>query len=162
MLIEEFPATEPPRGFTSQTQKINTTVKASLRLTKMQRMRTPEDYRRVYRSKQWGGSAHHTFNVMAIDAEAGSEVGTLGVTVSKKVSKLAVVRNRIKRQSKEFFRLRQHQLFNAQLVITAKTSCAAATVQERQQSLELLWEKILKWQRWHQKTRANERDKDIR
>ena len=116
-------------------------------LSKAQRLKSPNDYRRVYQTKQWGGSSHHTFNVNPLDQPS---LSSLGVTVSKKVSKLAVVRNKIKRQVKEFYRYRQNELLNTELVITAKPSCASASNKERGQSLTDLWVKILKWQRWHQ------------
>lgn len=132
----------------------------NFKLNKAQRLRSPSDYRRVYQSKQWGGSTHHTFNVLAGDNQDSQGVAVanlLGVTVSKKVSKLAVQRNRIKRQTKEFYRLHQHQLqATVALVITAKPSCAKASNKQRMESLELLWQKILKWQRWHQKTQDKE------
>lgn len=110
-----------------------------------QRLKKPSDFKRVYQSKQWGSSEHFTFNVLANEKERFS----LGVTVSKKVSKSAVVRNRIKRQIKEFYRLRQHEITGASLVITAKANCAQASDQQRQTSLEVLWNKIRKWQKWH-------------
>jgi len=118
-------------------------------LSKAQRLRSPKDYRRVYQTKQWGGSSHHTFNVNPLDQPT---LSSLGVTVSKKVSKLAVVRNKIKRQVKEFYRHRQEELLSTELVITAKPSCSSASNEERSQSLTVLWVKILKWQRWHQQT----------
>jgi ribonuclease P protein component len=132
----------------------------NFKLDKAQRLRSPKDYRRVYQSKQWGGSAHHTFNVVAADTQNSQTVtvaNALGVTVSKKVSKLAVQRNLIKRQTKEFYRLHQHQLQpSVELVITAKPSCAKADSDHRNASLELLWQKILKWQNWYQKTQLQE------
>lgn len=132
----------------------------NFKLSKTQRLRSPKDYRRVYQSKQWGGSTHHTFNVLAEDNQSSpvlTVANALGVTVSKKVSKLAVQRNRIKRQTKEFYRLHQHQLQPfVELVITAKPSCARADNKQRTESLELLWQKILKWQRWYQKTQLKE------
>ena len=79
-------------------------------------------------------------------------VSRLGVTVSKKVAKQAVVRNLIKRQIKEFYRLRQHQLNSATLVVTAKPACGKASTQQQQQSLHVLWGKLLKWQRWNEAT----------
>ena len=137
---------------------------ASLGLTRQQRLKTPADFKRVYNSKQWGGSEHHTFNVYSAekincpdtDIESGSPRVILGVTVSKKVSNKAVDRNRIKRQIKEFFRLHQHQLLdnasdNIELVITAKPSSIKAGDQQRYQSLENLWQKVLKWHQWHRK-----------
>ena len=132
----------------------------NFKLNKTQRLRSPSDYRRVYQSKQWGGSTHHTFNVLAGDNQNSQGVAVanmLGVTVSKKVSKLAVQRNLIKRQTKEFYRLHQHQLQpSVALVITAKPSCAKADSEQRTDSLELLWQKVLKWQRWYQKTQDKE------
>lgn len=132
----------------------------NFKLIKTQRLRSPSDYRRVYQSKHWGGSTHHTFNVLAGDSQNSQGVAVanvLGVTVSKKVSKLAVQRNLIKRQTKEFYRLHQHQLQpSVELVITAKPSCAKADSEQRTDSLELLWQKVLKWQRWYQKTQEKE------
>ena len=112
---------------------------------KAQRLRTPSEYRRVYQSKQFGGSDLHTFNVIANNAQ----VARLGVTVSKKVSKLAIVRNRLKRQIKEFYRAHQHELLAADLVITAKPKCALVATPEQLVSLEQLWKKVMKWQRWY-------------
>ena len=139
-------------------------LKQVLHLSKAQRLRTPADYRRVYQSKQWGGSAYYSFNVYPL-AASGMGVkcadysqpanSLIGVTVSKKVSKSAVVRNRIKRQVKEFYRLHQYDISDAELVITAKPACAKAQDAARQKSLLELWSKVLKWQRWRRRTEAS-------
>ena len=138
-------------------------LKQTLTLGKAQRLRAPADYRRVYQSKQWGGSTYYSFNVYPLtpsgerlqSSDYKQQTNSLiGVTVSKKVSKSAVVRNRIKRQIKEFYRLHQDELNDAELVITAKPACAKAQDTERQQSLLELWSKVLKWQRWRQRTDA--------
>ena len=123
-------------------------------LSREKRLRVPSEFQQVYRSKQWGGSDYYTFNVLAheLDDKLSSR---LGVTVSKKVAKQAVKRNRIKRQVKEFYRHRSESLLAADLVITAKPSCAKASDAERLQSLEKLWQKIDKWQRWHLANHAN-------
>jgi len=130
-------------------------------LTKHQRLKSPSDFQRVYQSKQWGGSKHFTFNVLAIGVGATEitsdsavkeefDRSLLGVAVSKKVSKRAVDRNRIKRQVREFFRHHQAELDRASLVITAKPSCLKASDEQRKESLLELWNKVMKWQRWHQ------------
>ena len=125
---------------------------SALRLSAHQRLKNPEQFQTVYKSKQWGGSKHFTFNVLAQDGLADNLAhGVIGPTVSKKVSKRAVDRNRIKRQIREYYRLRQYEINNAHLVITAKPSCKNANDKERYESLDELWEKILKWQRWHQR-----------
>lgn len=118
-------------------------------LSATQRLKKPADFQRVYKSKQWGGSAHFTFNVLAANESQ------LGVTVSKKVSKLAVVRNRIKRQVREFYRTHQHDLNSAHLVITAKPSCREASDEDRYASLDELWGKVIKWQRWNAHQQAS-------
>lgn len=121
-------------------------------LTSAQRLKKPDQFQTVYKSKQWGGSQHFTFNVLGQDnLDSNRGHGVLGVTVSKKVSKLAVDRNRIKRQVRDYYRLRQHDIENAHLVITAKPSCKKASDTERYESLEQLWAKILKWQSWNKR-----------
>ena len=124
-------------------------------LSREKRLRNPSDFQQVYRSKQWGGSEYYTFNVLAHELNQNL-ISRLGVTVSKKVAKQAVQRNRIKRQIKEFYRHHCESILSADLVITAKPKCAKADDAQRLQSLEQLWQKILKWQRWHM---ANQADK---
>jgi len=127
-------------------------AKGSLGLPADKRLKTPTEFQTVYQSKQWGGSQHFTFNVLASERDqSGLSSNRLGVTVSKKVSKLAVDRNRIKRQIREFYRHHQAELLDADLIVTAKPSCIGASDQERLASLDELWIKILKWQRWHQR-----------
>ena len=124
-------------------------------LKKQQRIKTPADFQRVYSSKQWGGSKHFTFNVLANDID---QQNTLGVTVSKKVSKRAVDRNHLKRIMREFYRLRQSELKGVNLVLTAKPSSRHVGNVEQQESLEILWAKVLKWQRWHRRELIKNRE----
>jgi len=121
-------------------------------LKKPQRLRTPGEFKAVYDSKQWGGSHYFSFNVLANTENVSRS--RLGVTVSKKVSNSAVDRNRIKRQIKEFYRKNKSDLIPADLVITAKPSCLNASDADRLESLQVLWQKILKWQRWHKRNQS--------
>lgn len=57
---------------------------------------------------------------------AGADQARLGVTVSKRVDKLAVGRNRIRRQIKECFRLQRHALPPGDYVLMAKPEAAKA------------------------------------
>ena len=124
----------------------------SFGLNREQRIKTPSDFQHVYRSKQWGGVKHFTFNVLASDED---KLNKLGVTVSKKVSRRAVDRNRLKRVMREFFRHRQHELSGVSLVLTAKPSSKLLSNDECVESLEELWLKVLKWQRWHNRQANN-------
>lgn len=130
----------------------------SLCLTKAQRLRKPAQFQLVYQSKQWGHSRLFSFNALAYGCEKSPAV--LGVTVSKKVSKRAVDRNRIKRQVREFFRHHQNDLQQAHVVITAKPACRQASDDQRLQSLEELWVKILSWQRWHKRQLKREAESE--
>ena len=128
--------------------------KKKFQLSASQRLKKPSQFQNVYQSKQWGGSKYFTFNVLADDQailDNSQKQAVLGVTVSKKVSKRAVDRNRIKRQIREFFRHQQSELHNANIIITAKPHCIKADDKARQESLAELWTKVLKWQRWHQR-----------
>ena len=127
--------------------------KQNYSLPAFQRLKKPAQFQSVYQSKQWGGSKFFTFNVLARQETSDNPCSNavLGVTVSKKVSKRAVDRNRIKRQVREFFRHNKADLQNADLVITAKPNCIKASDQERHESLTELWTKVLKWQRWHKR-----------
>ena len=114
-------------------------------LSKSERLLAPSAFKTVYSNRQFGGSALFTFNVLGSQADS-----KIGVTVSKKVSKRAVDRNRIKRVVKEFYRHRKTDIDLAHIVITAKPNSATASNKELTDSLQELWGKLLKWQRWHE------------
>lgn len=66
----------------------------------------------------------------------------LGVTVSKKVSRLAVQRNRVKRMIRESFRLSQFSIPFMDIVVIAKPQCAMQESAELRQDLNKLWLKL--------------------
>lgn len=63
----------------------------------------------------------------------------LGLVVSRKVSKKAVERNRIKRIIRESFRYSQHKLGTSDYVMIAKTSAAAQENQVLRSDLDKFW-----------------------
>lgn len=66
----------------------------------------------------------------------------LGITVSRKVSRRAVDRNRIKRQVRESFRHHWAALGGWDIVITAQPGAAMSANPELRRSLEQHWDRL--------------------
>ena len=66
----------------------------------------------------------------------------LGITVSRKVSPKAVLRNRIKRQIRESFRDQRNTLPGVDLIVIARSSAAGMAGRILRESLQHHWEKI--------------------
>jgi ribonuclease P protein component len=72
------------------------------------------------------------------------EGARLGMAVSKRVSKRAVERNRIRRQIRESFRLRRGALPGCDVLVVARTSANEQTNAILRADLEALWQKLAK------------------
>jgi len=70
-------------------------------------------------------------------------VARLGLAISKRVSKRAVERNRIKRLARESFRRIRHELPAVDLVIMAREQAAGRPGNELLAELDALWRKLL-------------------
>jgi ribonuclease P protein component len=82
---------------------------------------------------------------LAIYLRSNAEgVSRLGITVSKKVSKKAVERNRIKRLAREFFRTHPNMLKGFDIIVNAFPGCAQLNNQEITQQLHLVWARAQK------------------
>lgn len=60
----------------------------------------------------------------------------LGLVVRKKFLKLAVDRNRLKRLSREIFRLKQHRIANLDIVVMNRSGCEDKTSKQLNQYIE--------------------------
>jgi ribonuclease P protein component len=68
----------------------------------------------------------------------------LGLALSKRYLKLATDRNRIKRLTREVFRLLQHDLAGLDFVVMAKTAAIQANNETLKRSLRQHWSRLLK------------------
>jgi ribonuclease P protein component len=65
------------------------------------------------------------------------------MAVSRKVSPDAVVRNRIKRQVRESFRLRYRELPAGDCIVVARVGCGALDKAALRKDLALLWDRLI-------------------
>lgn len=67
----------------------------------------------------------------------------IGIIVSKRIAKLAVTRNQIKRVVRESFRLNQQKLTGYDIIVVAKQPCDTLTKVELRKGIEDLWLKLI-------------------
>ncbi|MCO4799963.1 MAG: ribonuclease P protein component [Colwelliaceae bacterium] len=103
------------------------------------RLLTPGQFQTVFTKPIRFGSSHIT--VLIIPNTDNNN--RLGLAIAKKRVKLAVQRNRIKRQIRESFRLNQHKLPNIDMVIMVKSGTDKLENYQIRQQLEKIWRKII-------------------
>lgn len=99
----------------------------------------PAEFKQVFDAATRVSDRHLTIFYSANDLHQPR----LGLAISKKVSKLAVDRNRIKRLARETFRLQQN-LPSVDCVVLARPSAVKTDNKELIASFEKLWNKIRK------------------
>lgn len=99
------------------------------------RLLTPADFASVFRQNRRAGSAQIT--ILACQNSLGYP--RLGLTVAKKQVKRAHERNRIKRLTRESFRLHQHQLPAMDFIVIGKKGAAELENQSLTRLLDKLW-----------------------
>lgn len=107
---------------------------------KSQRLLKPAEFKRVFELRQSAHNAH--FGIYAVKNTSGQP--RVGLVVSKKVSKKAVVRNRIKRQVRENFRLQIESFGAFDFVVVAKAPLSAIAFDTIIPQLQPLWAKAIK------------------
>jgi ribonuclease P protein component len=110
-----------------------------------QRIVTGSHYRSVFNNRKRVGGQYFTIHKLPNDAG----IHRLGLAVSRKVSKRAVERNRIKRQVRESFRtlhgLREdagNPIRGIDMVVVAKPAAAHAGNTELRRDLDRLWARV--------------------
>jgi ribonuclease P protein component len=102
------------------------------------RLRSPEDFRRVLKSGRRKTDALFTL----VSLPGSGPDARLGIAVSRKVSKSAVERNRIKRVVRDNFRHRRAGLPAMDIVVMARPAAAQAERRDIAESLERHFDRI--------------------
>ena len=111
---------------------------ASARHPRAARLLTPRDFAALKSGSRRLSGPHLSAQVKA-NAGGGAR---LGLAVSRRVSKLAVQRNRIKRISRDCFRRHRHLLGARDILIIANPPAAAADNARLHAELQQLWQRI--------------------
>ncbi|MBS0556043.1 MAG: ribonuclease P protein component [Proteobacteria bacterium] len=104
------------------------------------RLLRPADFARLRESSRRIGSAHLNIQYRASDGEGAR----LGMAVSRRVSKRAVERNRIRRQIRESFRLHRADLPACDMLVVARQSATSQSNLQLRGELETLWQRLAK------------------
>jgi ribonuclease P protein component len=113
-------------------------VTAALSLPRTARLLRPGDFTALRgRAKRASGRCF-----LAEYLPTGQGTARLGMAVSRRVSKLAVVRNRIRRVIRESFRLHRASLPCIDVLLIARTFAAEQTNVALRAELESLWSRL--------------------
>lgn len=108
-------------------------------LPRSQRLRNSDEFRRVFSERHKTAIRYGSFHVR----RNGLGYARLGITVSRKVSKSAVERNRLKRLVREYFRRNKVRLADYDVVFTAFPGCAALSNQAFLEMIDQLWRRTV-------------------
>lgn len=98
---------------------------------KIQTLKTQKDFDRVFFQKHSFGNRHFTL----LYCQNGLNNNRIGIIISKKISKKAVCRNKLRRQIKEIFRQHQDLIQSGlDLIIIPKKRCLQDSYSELQRS----------------------------
>jgi ribonuclease P protein component len=111
---------------------------AELTFLRESRLLTPSNFTPVFQKPVVASSSAFTF--LAKPNTLGRP--RLGLTIAKKRVKKAVARNRIKRLTRESFRLGQHDLPNIDIIVMAKNGTDKLSNEELTAQLKKLWQKL--------------------
>ena len=111
---------------------------ANAHFPKCAKLLKPAEFKQVFNAANRVSDRHLTVFYNANDLHQAR----LGLAISKKVSKLAVDRNRIKRLARETFRLNQQQLPFLDFVVLARPSAVKTDNKVLIASFNKLWDKL--------------------
>lgn len=105
------------------------------------RLRTAKDYAGVFNHTLF--KVHQPcFLILASLSSADTQSRRIGLVVAKKKVRRAHERNRVKRISRESFRLNQHQLLGLDIVVMPKIGIEQVSNADLHQQLNMAWHKL--------------------
>jgi ribonuclease P protein component len=104
------------------------------------RLKTPTEFQKVFANPS--KSTDQYFTLLAIKNQRKHP--RLGLAIAKKNIKRAVDRNKIKRITRESFRLQQHQLIPIDIVVLARKEATNASSDHLARSLTKHWYELVK------------------
>ena len=113
------------------------------RFPRAARLLKPGDFARLRQASRRIGSRYFSAEYRSTE----DTVARLGLAVSRRVSKLAVQRNRLKRLARESFRRHRANLAGVDVLLIARSAAVAASGSELLADLELLWSRLPRVQR---------------
>jgi ribonuclease P protein component len=112
-------------------------VQRALRLPSGARLREAVDFTALRSGQRFASSC---FQIQyRLTADGGAR---LGMAVSRRVSKRAVVRNRIRRQIRETFRLVRPGLPDCDVLVVARSASAGTTSATLRSELQSAWQRL--------------------
>ena len=109
--------------------------------SKSRRLLNAADYKAVFDQNEWKVSSKES---LCLSKSNGLDSPRLGLVIAKKNVKLAVHRNRIKRVIRDSFRLHQHALPNADMVILARRGLGELSNEELHILFNKNWQRLIK------------------
>ncbi|MDY6978326.1 MAG: ribonuclease P protein component [Pseudomonadota bacterium] len=108
------------------------------RFARHQRLLTSSDFRDVFAHPRRFSHPH----LMMLARSNQKPYARLGLAIPKRHIRLAVDRNRIKRQIRESFRARQTKLVGWDIVVMARSGAARLSNRELREVLESHWQRL--------------------
>ena len=112
---------------------------SNARFPRRARLLSKADFHRVFRQAAKSGDRY--FTVLYLPNGLGH--ARLGLAISRKAARSAVVRNRIKRMIRERFRLNQHCLSPLDIVVIARPQLAGEDPAALCHSIERHWRRLI-------------------
>lgn len=121
------------------------TSPSSLSFTRQQRLLLPREYKAVFDGNTL--KASHPSLLLLVRVVDAAAPARLGLVIAKKHVRLAVQRNRIKRQLRESFRSHQHALIGLDIVALARPGLGKLDNAQLRATIDAQWQRLLKQKR---------------